>query len=76
MGKIDSARQCAEAWKEQQHMSEVTEGYPEWGINQPYQRGEEVKYQGKRYKCTQPHTSMREWSPDITPTLWREISPA
>ena len=27
----------------------------------------------KLYKCLQPHTSQADWTPDATPSLWKEI---
>lgn len=32
------------------------------------------QYNGKLYKCVQAHTTQADWTPDVTPALWVEIS--
>jgi len=32
--------------------------------------GDQVEYNGVRYKIIQPHRSQSDWTPDVTPALW------
>lgn len=57
-------------------MSEATEDYPEWRVQQSYRTGDKVAYLGKCYQCRQAHTSNPDWVPNVSFTLWQEISPA
>ncbi|MEV4640441.1 lytic polysaccharide monooxygenase [Actinoplanes sp. NPDC049548] len=43
----------------------------EWAPGVAYKTGDEVTYQGKKYKCRQGHSSLRSWEPSIyTLALW------
>jgi chitin-binding protein len=43
----------------------------EWAPGVTYRTGDEVSYQGKRYRCRQGHSSIRSWEPSIyTLALW------
>lgn len=39
-----------------------------------YAVGDRRKYEDALYRCEQAHTSQSDWTPDITPALWTEIS--
>ena len=47
--------------------------FPLWQTGQTYVAGKRVSYEGKLYRCNQPHTSQADWTPDITPALWTEV---
>lgn len=32
------------------------------------------QYNGKLYQLIQPHTPQADWTPDVTPALWKEVS--
>lgn len=55
---------------------EVAALYPTWAskIGQSVTTGERLWYDGKLYKTLQPHTVQQEWTPDITPALFVEVS--
>lgn len=36
--------------------------------------GLRIWYDGKLYKCIQLHSVQEDWTPDITPSLWTEIT--
>ena len=40
-------------------------------ISKGYDR---YQYNGKLYKCIQPHTTQADWTPDVTPALWVIVS--
>lgn len=46
-------------------------GAPDWAPNVSYLAGDLVSYQGKVYKCLQPHTSLAGWEPATTSALWQ-----
>ena len=49
-------------------------GRAEWTTNRAYRTGDEVTFQGKRYRCRQSHTSLASWEPSIyTLALWLPI---
>jgi len=41
-----------------------------WEPGTQYNIGDEVEFQGFRYKIIQPHFSQSDWTPNVTPALW------
>ncbi|MGG3280245.1 glycosyl hydrolase family 18 protein [Paenibacillus solani] len=41
-----------------------------WVANKAYVKDDLVTYNGKVYKCIQPHTSLAGWEPSNVPALW------
>ena len=57
--------------------SEALEGvelFPAWKPGVPYSIDTRIRYDGVLYKCVQAHTSQDDWTPDVTPALWTEVS--
>ena len=50
--------------------------FPLWKAIPPmeYEVGDRIRYNDTLYKCVQAHTSQAQWTPDITPALWTEVS--
>lgn len=48
--------------------------FPVWVAGQPVVVGYRCRYKDKLYKVIQAHTTQVNWTPDITPALWTEIS--
>lgn len=50
--------------------------YPEYAVGVTYNKGDRFIYQDKFYKvvASDPFTSTEEWKPDISPSLYVEIS--
>lgn len=48
--------------------------FPAWAVGVAYAVGERIKYGGKLYRVVQAHTSQANWTPDITPALFTEVS--
>lgn len=46
-------------------------GVSAWQANTAYTAGQLVTYNGKTYKCLQPHTSLTGWEPSNVPALWQ-----
>lgn len=46
--------------------------FAQWEPSVSYIVGNLRAYQDKLYKCLQAHTSQENWTPDITPALWKE----
>lgn len=57
----------AEAW-------DAAELFPMWKTATSYETGFRVQYDGHLYKCVQAHTSQDDWTPDISVSLWVEVS--
>lgn len=53
---------------------EGVELFPLWKTNTAYEVGDRIRYNDTLYKCVQSHTSQDDWTPDITPALWTEVS--
>ena len=53
---------------------EGVELFPLWKTNKAYEVGDRIRYEKTLYKCVQAHTSQDDWTPDITPALWMEVS--
>ena len=47
--------------------------YPVWAVGIAVAKDSRYQYNGKLYKCIQPHTTQADWTPDITPALWTVI---
>ena len=47
--------------------------YREWKTGIKYVKDERRLYENTLYKCTQPHTSQKEWTPDASPSLWAKV---
>ena len=45
--------------------------YEPWAVGVSYSVGDRVQYDGKVYAVTQAHTSQADWTPDITPSLFK-----
>lgn len=48
--------------------------FPLWKTNTAYAIGDRIRYDDVLYKCVQTHTSQSDWTPDLTPALWVEVS--
>lgn len=54
--------------------------FPKWMTDIDVAAGERRQFKAegwdkaKLYKCVQPHHTSAEWTPDITPALWVEVS--
>ena len=53
---------------------EGIELFPAWESGKAYAVGDRIRYIDTLYKCVQAHTSQDDWTPDITPALWAEVS--
>ena len=53
---------------------DVTDLFLPWQTDTVYYRGDRRKHEGKLYRCEQDHISQADWTPDLTPALWTEIS--
>lgn len=48
--------------------------YPVWAENISVSVNDRYQYNDKLYKCVQAHTTQADWTPDVTPALWTEVS--
>ena len=48
--------------------------FPLWKTDTIYEVGDRIRYEDVLYKCVQAHTSQEQWTPDVTPALWTEVS--
>lgn len=53
---------------------EVTELFLPWVSDKEYSVDERVKFNDNLYACVQAHTSQDNWTPDLTPALWKRVS--
>ena len=51
-------------------------GVLDWIANEPVTVGTRRTFGGKTWECIQAHTTQTDWTPDKTPTLWREVTTA
>ena len=51
----------------------VIELYPVWTVGIAVAKYSRYQYNGKLYKCIQPHTTQADWTPAATPALWTVI---
>jgi len=48
--------------------------YPHWQPNMEAIADERMYYNGKLYRVVQTHVTQEQWTPDITPALFTEVS--
>lgn len=48
--------------------------YPVWSIGISVSVNDRYQYNNKLYRCVQAHTTQADWTPDVTPALWVEVS--
>lgn len=48
--------------------------YPVWAENISVSVNDRYQYNDKLYKCVQAHTTQADWTPNVTPALWVEVS--
>lgn len=48
--------------------------YPKWAAGLSVLVGERYQYNGKLYKVLQAHTTQADWTPDVVPALFTEVS--
>jgi chitodextrinase len=53
---------------------ESIELFPKWEAGIAVAIGERYQYNTKLYKVIQAHTTQADWTPDITPALFKEVS--
>jgi len=59
-----------------EQMLELMEIYPDWESGIDYSAGTIVKYESMLYEVLSPgHTSQADWTPDVTPALFKKIVP-
>jgi hypothetical protein len=56
---------------EPEQVGEVAAIYPEWSAGEAVKIGDFRRYGDELYSCLQAHTTQSDWTPDITPALWR-----
>lgn len=54
---------------------DLPEAFPAWTAGKAYAVGDRVRYGEKLYAIVQAHTSQDDWTPDVTPALWKEVAP-
>ena len=66
----------ASAYLDDESALQGIELFPIWQGVTPmeYEVGDRVRYEDVLYKCVQAHTSQADWTPDVTPALWTEVS--
>lgn len=55
-------------------MTEHSETFSPWVYPVAYVTGNIRRYGDKLYRCLQNHTSQADWTPDVAPSLWVQIS--
>lgn len=53
--------------------TEHTDVFSPWAEEVEYKAGNIRSYMDKLYRCLQAHTSQADWTPDVTPSLWKAI---
>lgn len=53
---------------------ETPELFPEWAVGIQVVAGKRYRYDGKLYRCNQPHVTQEDWTPDVTPALWTNVA--
>lgn len=68
--KIESAA----AMQTDEQALQSIELFPKWKAGIDVKVDERYQYNGKLYRVIQPHTTQVDWTPDVTPALFTEVS--
>lgn len=68
--KIERA---AESQTDEQALESI-DLFPLWDADMDAEKDMRYQYSGKLYRCVQSHHTQADWTPDITPALWTEVS--
>lgn len=75
-----------QARRYRQHLNRIVQDLPDetaldvidlflpWRSGESYAVGDRRQYSEKLYRCEQAHTAQSDWTPDVTPALWTEVS--
>lgn len=55
-------------------MDEIIRLFPRWEIDKSYKPDEVVGYDGSLYRVLQSHTSQSDWTPDVAPSLFVDVT--
>ena len=55
-------------------MAKIIGLFPEWKEEVAYETGKIVSFLGSLYKVLQPHTSQHDWRPDVSPSLFVDVT--
>lgn len=53
---------------------EAVELFPAWAAGIDFEKDARTRYMDKLYRVVQAHTSQTDWTPDITPALYTEVT--
>lgn len=53
----------------------VSQLHEDWKPEARYEKGDRRLYDGRLWRCLQPHDAQEAWSPPAAPSLWAEILP-
>lgn len=48
--------------------------FERWAVGVDYAAGDRRCHNETLYECIQAHTSQSDWTPDVTPALWKVVS--
>lgn len=54
-------------------LTEHAEQFREWAFPVQYKEKSVCRHGGKLFRCLQAHASQENWTPDASPSLWKEI---
>ena len=54
---------------------EVPSLFKKWTVGEAVILNDIRQYNGVLYKIARPHTTQADWTPDITPALWKVVVP-
>ena len=72
--KVKAAQKTASTALDDATALEAMAIFEEWATATSYAIGDRVRYADKLYRCVQAHTSQTDWTPNVTPALWVEVS--
>lgn len=52
-------------------VAEVADLFPDWTPGVTVATGDVLRWDGTLVECLQPHTTQGDWTPDVTPALWK-----
>lgn len=66
--------EAAAALQDDEAALESIELFPKWEAGIAVTAGERYRYDSKLYRVIQSHTTQADWTPDVTPALFAEVS--
>ena len=74
LGQITTRNMIREDELTEDEINKLIDVFDPWTVGEAVKVGDLRRYNNNLYECIQAHTTQSDWTPDITPALWKVMS--